>query len=224
MVDWTVDFKALDAITPSVVASGHSTFATHMYGRNDQDHAKYLLSMLNAPRGGRVVDMGCGVGEVSRWMKIYRPDLYFTLVNLSRKQLEMCPPSLDGFIRLYADATNTRLTAAYYDRVMFNTALVQMDKTQALREACRILKPGGRVMLSECLRISGDNGEWTPLLQGYVPTYRELEQAAFDAGLFIESGVNAPGDDRFFRRLLDEMDKGYLLDSVEPWILILGKK
>lgn len=224
MAKWQVDFKALDAVTPGIVRSGHKTFATHMYGETDQAHADFLLRHLNPPHDGLIVDMGSGVGEVAARMWCRRMDLNFTLVNLSRVQLDLGPPHGRGFIRVFADATDTGLPANTYDRVMFNTALVQMPQMAALREAARVLRPGGKVMLSECIRYGSNNDEWTQLLQGYVPNIEEFFGSVAHAGLRVEDMRQVNGDDSYFRGLLDEIDKGYLLDTVKPWIIVLGKK
>ncbi|MBR1832758.1 MAG: class I SAM-dependent methyltransferase, partial [Ruminiclostridium sp.] len=45
------------------------------------------LTMINVPRGTNVIDVGAGAGFPSLPMKIYRPDLQFTLLDSSNKRI-----------------------------------------------------------------------------------------------------------------------------------------
>lgn len=45
------------------------------------------LTMIDVPRGTKVIDVGAGAGFPSLPMKIYRPDLEFTLLDSSNKRI-----------------------------------------------------------------------------------------------------------------------------------------
>lgn len=45
------------------------------------------LTMIDVPRGTKVIDVGAGAGFPSLPMKIYRPDLSFTLLDSSNKRI-----------------------------------------------------------------------------------------------------------------------------------------
>ena len=45
------------------------------------------LTMIDVPRGTKVIDIGAGAGFPSLPMKIYRPDLEFTLLDSSNKRI-----------------------------------------------------------------------------------------------------------------------------------------
>jgi SAM-dependent methyltransferase len=214
------DTSAIDAATPGALASGHRLFMSHMFADTDEGQVQYLLDRLDAPKYSHVVDMGCGVGEFARIASLLRPDLHWTLVNMSAVQLRQCPTG-EQFRHLHADAHHTYLSAGCADAVIFTTALVQMDLRHALREAARLLRPGGTLFLSEMVRFAGDNTEWEPLLAGRVPYLVELCDAVREAGIKPDV-IWAPAhtgdaDDSKFREMLDS--SGYLLDSVDPIIM-----
>lgn len=207
-----VNFNVLDELTPKAVEAGHRLFTSHMTGGSDAAHVRNLVYRMDVPQNGTVVDMGCGIGEFERLATYYRPDIRWFMVNLSSVQLSMCPKG-PQFYHVYADAHDTHMPADTFDRVLFHTALVQMDYRLALEEAYRILKPGGKVFLWEMVRLRGDNIEWMQKLDGFVPSEDALLRAAESAGLVVRDSLVGPRarTDRF-RQLLGA--DAYLLDTV----------
>lgn len=205
-----VDFEELDRLTPEVMATGTCMFTSHLLstpvGRTSEAiHAKLLLASVGPAQNAHICSMGCGVGQLEMLWHAIRHDLRFTLVNLSRKQLDLCPVG-PAFTRAYADAHDTRLPSNHYDMVLFHTSLVQMDRKEALAEAYRILKPGGRLVLWEMIRICGDNKDWNALLDGDVPYISTLSDEVYCAG-FNQKVLSYPpsSSERFITMLPDSM-------------------
>ena len=139
-----------------VMDKGWRLLQPFRFAKTDEDHIAFLLEVAGFPQGARVLDVGCGVGECARLMKLARPDLSFTLLNFSEAQLADCP---DGFETILADAHSLPFEAGAFDAVMFNAALGNMDCMVALAEASRVLKPEGVLFLNELERSAGDNEE-----------------------------------------------------------------
>lgn len=112
----------------------------------EHGHADLLLQILDLPEGARVVDLGCGTGELARLCHELRPDVQWVLVNKDLWQLEQCPVWAE---QVQADMTSTGLEAGGYDAVVVAYALGYVNAAAALEEANRLLKVGGKLVLHE---------------------------------------------------------------------------
>lgn len=140
--------EAIDHATDLALASGVRVLQTGFIGGSQSAHVAFLLKLIDPAPGAHIVDAGCGVGEVARLMREQRQDLTFDLVNISQHQLDHAPGG-EGYAHHLADFTRTDLPSGCADVVMFNSALCQMPINQALSEARRLLKPGGKLFLCD---------------------------------------------------------------------------
>jgi phosphoadenosine phosphosulfate reductase len=154
---------------------------TGFIGGSQAAHVEYLLKLIDPAQGAHIVDAGCGVGEVAKLMHDQRPDLTFTLVNISAHQLDMAPVG-EQYHQLLDDFTNSQLPTRCADVVMFNSALCQMPINQALSEARRLLKPGGQLFV--CDLATTDYRELPDLYATFMPadTWSEvIERHGFES-------------------------------------------
>jgi ubiquinone/menaquinone biosynthesis C-methylase UbiE len=102
-------------------------------------------------RGERVLDLACGTGRVSELAaaavgvrgSVLGVDLSQRMVDSARRAAQ---PNMD-FERM--DAQQLALPDASFDVVLCSLGLMYLpDPAQALREAVRVLRPGGRLALS----------------------------------------------------------------------------
>lgn len=140
--------EAIDHATDLSLAKGIRVLQTAFIGGSQAAHVAYLLKLIDPAQGAHIVDAGCGIGEVARLMHEKRPDLTFTLVNISQHQLDHAPQG-EAFLSWHADFTRSGLARELADVVMFNSALCQMPINQALSEARRLLKPGGQLFICD---------------------------------------------------------------------------
>lgn len=162
---------ALNQQHPELQRLGWKLLQPYRYADSDEDHIAALLDIAQFPIGATVLDVGCGVGECARLMHDQRPDLNFTLVNFSEAQLADCPPH---FVTKLADAHRLPYGEERFDAVMFHHALGNMDWQVALAEACRVLKPGGILLVNEVERTAGDGSTMARQL-----SYRALSAQRF---------------------------------------------
>lgn len=103
------------------------------------------------PASPRVLDIGCGIGEVARWLLAQRADLQVTGVDFPEmveraarelpptSRLEWVGASADAFVR--AEAFDMVLSSGCYSAIR--------DKAkcrQAIEAGCRSVRPGGVMM------------------------------------------------------------------------------
>jgi ubiquinone/menaquinone biosynthesis C-methylase UbiE len=102
---------------------------------------EHLLKAFAEHARGTIVDIGCGTKPYESALKPYVQkhigvDYPGTLHDTSR-------------IDVFADAYNTTLPSASADTVLLSAVLEHLSNPQdALNEASRVLKPGGRIILT----------------------------------------------------------------------------
>jgi ubiquinone/menaquinone biosynthesis C-methylase UbiE len=100
---------------------------------------------------GYVLDIGIGTG---RNLPYYSPDVRLTGIDLSAPMLELARQRADQLGRQVdlrvGDAQALELADASFDAVVFTLALCSIpDDRSAMREAHRVLRPGGQLLLME---------------------------------------------------------------------------
>ena len=146
----------LERLTPAELAP-----VDHLHARG-VEATKALLTALAPAPGERVLDVGFGVGGPARWIAFSVDDCHVTGVDLTPAFCAVAErlTALTGLadrVRIdCADALDlpfedAAFAVAYAQYVIMNVA----DKRAFVREAARVLKPGGRYMISAVTRGPG---------------------------------------------------------------------
>lgn len=204
--------------TVAQVVAGHRILQTHRYAERDDDHVRILLHALAPPADALVLDAGCGIGEVSLLMSTVRPDLQFILANISPYQLSLCPAG-PQFRLMPADCHALPLPDSSVDCAMFSSALCQMDIGVALREAWRVLKPGGILLVNDMVHEGGHNVRIEEAVAARVlhtdGLLDEVEAAGFDLHWFGTPKNNAD----YFTALAGEIGLADEVHGLHPIII-----
>ena len=138
---------------------GESDFCNFGYWRPDtSDHKQACENLVDAllafipEKRGLILDVACGLGATTRYLANYFPELNIVGINISEKQLGTAKGKMpnSGFARM--DAATLAFRDACFDNVICVEAAFHFDtRARFLREAHRVLTPGGRLVLSDIL-------------------------------------------------------------------------
>ncbi len=143
-----------------------------------------MLERLGAPAGKDVLDVGCGGGALVR--ELTARGARVVGVEISESQLAPALANDDGSGAQYrvGSAQALPLTDTSVDLAVFMRTFHHVpppDLTAALREARRVLRPGGAVYVAEPL-AEGDYFELTSLVEDELEVRRAAQDALADAG------------------------------------------
>ncbi|MFE0027839.1 SAM-dependent methyltransferase, partial [Amycolatopsis sp. NPDC059021] len=123
-----------------------------------------LSGMLTIRAGDRLLDIGCGNGEPAIRLGS-ASDIMVTGISISERQVERANDRAfkaeldDRVVFEYADAMDLQFPDESFDIVWALESLHHMpDRWHVIREAARLLRPGGQLAIGDFLLTPGPDG------------------------------------------------------------------
>lgn len=139
----------------------YELIARPMLGGVWRDVAQDISQAAN--KRASVVDLGCGPSTVLRRLARRRPDLVLTGVDIDQQMLSICQRRLPRarMLRASVDAVpiDDSSTDVVFSSLVFHH-LSRPTKQGALREAQRMLRPGGTILLCDFSVPVNRRGAW----------------------------------------------------------------
>lgn len=163
--------------TPSASHLDHvrndAAYADILAGWDAAFYAKFTDTLRPGRAGGRLLDIGCGVGQVVATLtregyEAHGVDVAAPNIERTRSFTERC---------LLYDGRNLPYPDAHFDSVgALNVVEHVQDPEDFIREAVRVCRPGGRVVLSSpnFLRFLGYR-DYHPRMRGVGNKWRNLQ-------------------------------------------------
>ncbi len=113
-----------------------------------------LLGMISLSEADSILDVGCGFGGLLRQIDTLVQAVFLTGLNIDRRQLEICQQinSVNGNVFRWCESDACRLpfSGPSFDVVFCVEAVFHfLSRRVFLQEAARVLKPGGRLLLTD---------------------------------------------------------------------------
>lgn len=173
-----------------------------------------LIERLRVGPGDRVLDVGCGVG---------RPALRLSSatgasvvgVTISREHVEQAGELAraeglaDRVTFEYGDGMDLPFGAGEFSAVLAFESIVHMDRPVALREMTRVVRPGGRVVLTDVFALSGEGAPQAPAdedsgISSWMRTIDDYPALVADAGLVLDELLDVTKNiEGTFSRMID---------------------
>jgi len=120
----------------------------------DRSWRRYVVKKAALPKGGRLLDVGTGTGDIALEALRSDPTLSVTAADFSLRMMQVGRrrPAGQKVFWCHSDALNLPFPDAHFDAVTSGYLVRNViDVRQAFEEQMRVVKPGGRVV---CLDTS----------------------------------------------------------------------
>ena len=136
-----------------------------IYGRAAENYDKFwnfysapsyskTLARIDLQEGSKILDLGCGTGELLKILEDRFPSSELTGIDLTEEMLAVAKQKLsDNVELLLGSATSLPFDSKSFDWVIMSNVIGHLsDKKTALKETHRVLKNPGKIVITDWTR------------------------------------------------------------------------
>lgn len=151
------------------------TTSLHQAAEQLQD---VLLARIPA-KTGRILDVACGMGASTRRLLAHYPADQIWAINVSERQIESTREKAPGCHAQVMNAVDLKFEDNFFNAILCIEAAFHFEtRREFFAEACRVLQPGGHLVLSDILFTSAHRHTQFPFFSSAINHVESVEAYA----------------------------------------------
>jgi SAM-dependent methyltransferase len=175
-------------------------------GWMDAEELRGFLPLLNLTRDSHVLEVGCGSGGCAVYLsrlthaQVTGIDVNANAIEEARISAKSIPEARTSFEQIDAEK-RLPFEDAVFDAIFSNDAMCHIpDRSRALKEWFRVLKPNGRMLFTDAMIVTGPVTSGQLMTRSSIGVYvfvppgdneRLIREAGFDLLASLDSTSNA---------------------------------